>query len=97
MKSTRSAQLLSLSLGLAFLAACATTALRLSGPADFIEPMEKLTSAVKAELDNPFSPTHPSGNDLLTAALHDKPELQRVFASGSVMVTNQGNHAVYSC
>jgi hypothetical protein len=94
MKSLRRTQLLWLSLGLGFLAACATTELRVTHPPDFIEPMRKLTSAVKAEMDNPFSSTRPSGDQLLTAAMRDKPELQRAFKDTLVLITNQNDRAV---
>jgi hypothetical protein len=94
MKSHRGLRLLSGCFGLVILASCATTGLRVSQPPDFIEPLHKLTLAVKAELENPFSPMRPSGGELLTVAMQDKPELQRVFKGIPVLITNQSDHAV---
>ena len=57
-------------------------------------PMDKLASAVDAELHNPFATNHPSGDQLLAAAMNDKPELQKAFQHASLLITNQDGHAV---
>ena len=94
MKTPRTALLLSLALGLLFLAACATTKPRYTLPTDYIMPMDKLTSAVDAELHNPYSANHPSGYQLLGAAMNQKPELQKAFEHASLLITNQDGNAV---
>ena len=90
----RTPLLLSLGLGLLFLAACATTKPQYAVPTDFIAPMDKLTSAVYAELHNPFSSEPLSGSRLLAAAMNQKPELQQAFHNVTLLITNQGANAV---
>ncbi len=94
MATLRTPRLLSLGLGLLFLVACATTKPRYARPKDFIAPMDKLTSAVDAELQNPFSPSHLSGDQLLAAAMGHKPELQKAFKQASLLITNQNGNAL---
>src|ERR1017187_8231316 len=94
MKTPRTSLLLSLALGLIFLAACATTKPRYALPTDYIMPMDKLTSAVYAELHNPFSSKPLSGDRLLVAAMNQKPELQKAFEHASLLITNQDGNAV---
>jgi hypothetical protein len=94
MKLPRTSLFLSLSFGLLFLAACATTKPRYALPTDYIAPMDKLTSAVYAELHNPFSSKTPSGDRLLAAAMNQKPELQKAFEHASLIITNQDGNAV---
>ena len=86
--------LLSLGLGFLFLGACATTSPRYTQPMDFIEPMDKLASAVDATLHNPYSTNSFSGEQLLVAAMAPKPELQNAFRYQSLLITNQGDKAV---
>ena len=57
-------------------------------------PMDKLTSAVDAELHNPYSSEPLSGDRLLAAAMNQKPELQKAFEHASLLVTNQNGNAV---
>jgi hypothetical protein len=94
MKTPRTPLLLSLALGLLFLTACATTKPRYALPTDYIMPMDKLTSAVYAELHNPFSSKPLSGDRLLVAAMNQKPELQKAFEHVSLLITNQDGNAV---
>ena len=94
MKTPRTPLLLSLALGLLFLAACATTKPRYTLPTDYIMPMDKLTSAVDAELHNPYSSEPLSGDRLLAAAMNQKPELQKAFEHASLLITNQDGNAV---
>jgi hypothetical protein len=94
MKTPRTPLLLSLGFGLLFLVACATTKPRYALPTDYIMPMDKLTSAVYAELHNPFSSNTPSGDRLLAAAMNQKPELQKAFEHASILITNQDGNAV---
>ena len=94
MKTPRTPLLLSLALGLLFLAACATTKPRYALPTDYIMPMDKLTSAVYAELHNPFSSNTPYGDQLLVVAMDQKPELQKAFEHASLLITNQDGNAV---
>jgi hypothetical protein len=94
MKTPRTPLLLSLALGLLFLAACATTKPRYTLPTDYIMPMDKLTSAVYAELHNPYSSNHPSGDQLLVAAMNQNPKLQQAFEHASLLITNQDGNAV---
>jgi hypothetical protein len=94
MKTLRTPLLLSLALGLLFLAACATTRSRYALPTDYIAPMDKLSSAVYAELHNPFSAKPLSGDQLLVAAMNQKPELQKAFKHASLLITNQDGNAV---
>jgi hypothetical protein len=93
-KTPRIPLLLSLGLGLLFLGACATTKPRYALPTDYIMPMDKLTSAVDAELHNPYSSEPLSGDRLLAAAMNNKPELQKAFEHASLLVTNQNGNAV---
>ena len=93
-KTPQTPLLLSLGFGLIFLAACATTKPRYAEPTDFIAPMDKLTSAVDAELHNPYSSEPLSGDRLLAAAMNQKPELQKAFEHASLLVTNQNGNAV---
>jgi hypothetical protein len=94
MKTPRTSLLLSLALCLLFLAACATTKPRYAQPTDYIMPMDKLTSAVYAELHNPFSSKPLSGDQLLVAAMNQKPELQKAFEHASILITNQDGNAI---
>jgi hypothetical protein len=94
MKTPRTPLLLSLGFGLIFLAACATTKPRYALPTDYIMPMDKLTSAVYAELHNPYSSNHPSGDQLLVAAMNQNPKLQQAFKHASLLITNQDGNAV---
>ena len=94
MKTPRTSLLVSLALCLIFLAACATTKPRYALPTDYIMPMDKLTSAVYAELHNPFSSKPLSGDRLLVAAMNQKPELQKAFEHASLLITNQDGNAV---
>lgn len=91
-KATRISLLLGL--GLIFLAACASIKPRYVRPTDFIAPMDKLTSAVDAELHNPFSTNRLSGARLLTASMDQKPELQKAFQHASLLITNQNGNAL---
>ena len=91
-KATRISLLLGL--GLICLAACASIKPRYARPTDFIAPMDKLTSAVDAELHNPFSTNRLSGAQLLTAAVDQKPELQKAFQHASLLITNQNGNAL---
>lgn len=84
----------SLGLGLLFLAACATTQPRYVQPTDYIAPMDKLRSAVDAELHNPYATELPAGKQLWTAAIKDKPELREAFSHTTVIITNQNRYAV---
>lgn len=56
--------------------------------------MDKLTSAVYAELHNPYSSEILSGDRLLAAAMNHKPELQQAFEHAVLLVTNQNRNAV---
>jgi len=56
--------------------------------------MDKLTSAVYAELHNPFSTNSLSGDQLLISAMKGKPELQTAFEHTSLIITNQDGDAV---
>jgi hypothetical protein len=94
MTRLRASLFLSLAFGLLFLAACASIEPRYTRPTDFIAPMDKLTSAVDAELHNPFAGRPPSGNALLVAAMDHKPELQQAFRGESLLITNQDGNAV---
>jgi hypothetical protein len=80
--------------GLVFLAACASLKPHYAQPMDFIAPMDKLSSAVAAELHNPFSHDHLSGDQLLAAAMTNKPELQKAFRHEVLLITNQDSRAV---
>jgi hypothetical protein len=94
MKILRTSLLLSLALGLLFFAACASTRSRYALPTDYIAPMDKLSSAVYAELHNPFSSNPLSGDQLLVAAMNQKPELQKAFEHASLLITNQDGNAI---
>ena len=94
MKPIRSPLFLSLGFVLLFLAACATTKPRYASPTDYIAPMDKLTSAVYAELHNPFSTNSLSGDRLLAAAMNEKPELRKAFENELLLVTNRDGYAV---
>jgi hypothetical protein len=93
-KTLQTPLLLSLGFGLIFLTACATTEPRYALPTDYIEPMDNLTSAIYAELHNPYSSSSPSGARLLAAAMNQKPELQKAFEHASLLITNQDGNAV---
>ena len=56
--------------------------------------MDKFTSAIDAELHNPYSSEPLSGDRLLAAAMNQKPELQKAFEHASLLVTNQNGNAV---
>ena len=94
MKRSRTPLFLSLGLGVLFLGACATTNPRYTQPKDFIEPMDKLASAVDATLHDPYSSNSLSGQQLLVAAMAPKPELQNAFKGQSLLITNQNDKAV---
>ena len=93
-KTIRTPLLFSLGLGCLLLVACATTKPRYALPTDYIAPMDKLSSAVDAELHNPYSSEPLSGDRLLSAAMNNKPELQKAFEHASFLVTNQNRNAV---
>jgi hypothetical protein len=93
MKTRQSSSLLSLALVL-LLAACAGITPRYSQPADFVEPMNKLSLAVDAELHNPFRTNAVSGCQLLEAAMAEKPELRTAFQTATLMITNRNRNAV---
>jgi len=76
------------------LSACASIAPRYSRPLDFREPMDKLTSAVDAEIHNPFRTNELRGAELLSAAMAEKPELRQAFQRAPVLITNQNGNAV---
>jgi hypothetical protein len=94
MKALRTPLFLSLAFCLLLVAACASTKPRYVSPIDFIAPMDKLTSAVDAELHNPFSTNLLSGDRLLTAAMNEKPELEKAFEHETLLVTNRDGNAV---
>lgn len=94
MKPSRTPLFFSLGLVFLFLGACATTSPRYTKPNDFIEPMDKLASAVDATLHNPYSTNSLSGQQLLIAAMAPKPELQDAFNHQSILITNLNDKAV---
>jgi hypothetical protein len=79
---------------LLFLAACATTQPRYCRPGDFIPALEQLSSALRAELQNPFVSAPRTGDQLLAAALKEKPELQAAFRRVTLLITNQQTQAI---
>jgi len=94
MKTPRALLASSFSLGILILAACATLTPHYAQPMDFIEPMDKLASAVDATLHDPFSTNVLSGQQLLVAAMAPKPDLQEAFKFQSLLITNRGDKAV---
>ena len=94
MKPLRPFQLWSLTVALALLTACASLKPHYASPVEFIAPMDKLASAVDAELHNPFTSEPPSGAQLLAAAMSQKPELQAAFRKVTVQITNYESQAV---
>ena len=93
MKNTGRVQILTLGLCALFIAACATIQPRYKYAEDFIAPMEKLSSAVDAQLHNPFAQA-PSGNDLLSAAINTNPGFQEAFRDATLSITNQDGKAI---
>lgn len=94
MRNIRFPHLLSCGLCLLLLAACATTKPQYARPFDYIAPMEKLTSAVDAQLHNPYSTNLLSDGQLLAAAMRGKPELQQAFHNVTLLSTNNARNAI---
>lgn len=76
------------------MAACVSTRPRYATPFDYIPAMEELSSAVNAELHNPFRPGSLSDGQLLAAAVDQKPELQQAFRKTQLLITNLNGNAI---
>ena len=84
----------SLSLCALFVTACASIKPHYAQPAEFIKPLQTLSSSVDAQLHNPYTTNRPSGQALLQAAMNGKSDLQEAFQNVPLLITNQSDKAI---